>query len=140
MRSIGTAVRASRKSKPSWGNRRYWPAVRRWLAQGKDVTLLGATAPVWVEGSPEMLGRAILNLAENAINHTAAESTVEFMVEDNGTVSVLDYGLGIAGNERNLIFQRFWRRGHRKAGSTGLGLSRISPRASGSVTSRSKAG
>jgi len=98
--------------------------VRRWLAQGKDVTLLGATAPVWVEGSPEMLGRAILNLAENAINHTAAESTVEFMVEDNGTVSVLDYGLGIAGNERNLISQRFWRRGHRKGGSTGLGLSR----------------
>jgi signal transduction histidine kinase len=93
--------------------------VRQWLAQGKDVTLLGATAPVWVEGSPEMLGRAILNLAENAINRTAAESTVEFMVED---------------------FQRFWRRGHRKAGSTGLGLSRIGPRASGSVTSRSKAG
>jgi signal transduction histidine kinase len=93
------------------------------LAQGKDVALLGTTAPVWVRGNPEMLGRAIRNLAENAINHTAPGTTVEFVVDDNGTVSVLDRGPGVAEDERNLIFQRFWRRDRRKAGSTGLGLS-----------------
>jgi signal transduction histidine kinase len=93
------------------------------LAQGKDVALLGGTQPVWVRGSPEMLGRAIRNLAENAINHTAVGTTVEFVVEENGTVSVLDSGPGIAEEERNLIFQRFWRRDRRKPGSTGLGLS-----------------
>jgi signal transduction histidine kinase len=43
--------------------------------------------------------------------------------EANGTVSVLDFGPGIAEDERHLIFQRFWRRDRRKAGSTGLGLS-----------------
>jgi signal transduction histidine kinase len=93
------------------------------LAQGKDIALLGATEPVWVKGSPEMLNRAIRNLAENAINHTAPGTTVEFVVEDNGTVSVFDQGPGIAEEERNLIFQRFWRRDRRKPGSTGLGLS-----------------
>ncbi|SHJ58740.1 signal transduction histidine kinase [Bradyrhizobium lablabi] len=93
------------------------------LAQGKDIALLGATEPVWVKGSPEMLNRAIRNLAENAINHTAPGTTVEFVVEDNGTVSVSDHGPGIAEEERNLIFQRFWRRDRRKPGSTGLGLS-----------------
>jgi signal transduction histidine kinase len=93
------------------------------LAQGKDVALLGATEPVWVKGNPEMLSRAIRNLAENAINHTAPGTTVEFVVEENGTVSVLDHGPGVAEDERDLIFQRFWRRDRRKAGSTGLGLS-----------------
>ncbi len=93
------------------------------LAQGKDVALLGTTAPVWVRGNPEMLGRAIRNLAENAINHTAAGSTVEFVVEADGTISILDSGPGISEDERNLIFQRFWRRDRRKAGSSGLGLS-----------------
>ena len=93
------------------------------LAQGKDIALLGATEPVWVKGNPEMLSRAIRNLAENAVNHTAPGSTVEFVVEDNGTVSVLDQGPGIAEDERNLIFQRFWRRDRSRAGSTGLGLS-----------------
>jgi signal transduction histidine kinase len=93
------------------------------LAQGKDVALLGTADPVWVKGNPEMLGRAIRNLSENAINHTAPGTTVEFIVDDNGTVSVLDQGPGVAEDERNLIFQRFWRRDRRKAGSTGLGLS-----------------
>jgi signal transduction histidine kinase len=93
------------------------------LAQGKDIALLGATEPVWVKGNPEMLSHAIRNLAENAINHTAPGTTVEFVVEENGTVSILDQGPGIADEERNLIFQRFWRRDRRKAGSTGLGLS-----------------
>jgi signal transduction histidine kinase len=93
------------------------------LAQGKDVALLGATEPVWVRGSPEMLGRAIRNLSENAINHTAPGTTVEFVVDKSGTVSVLDHGPGIAEEERALIFQRFWRRDRNKPGSTGLGLS-----------------
>jgi len=93
------------------------------LTQGKDVALLGEIGPVWVKGNPEMLSRAIRNLAENAINHTAPGTTVEFFIDENGTVSVLDHGPGVAEDERNLIFQRFWRRDRRKAGSTGLGLS-----------------
>src|SRR5689334_5910765 len=64
------------------------------LAQGKDIALSGATGPVWVNGNPDMLGRAVRNLAENAINHTAAGSTVEFVVEDDGAISVLDQGPG----------------------------------------------
>jgi signal transduction histidine kinase len=93
------------------------------LAQGKDVALLGETEPVWIRGNPEMLSRAIRNLAENAINHTAPGTTVEFAVDKDRTVSVLDHGPGVAENERNLVFQRFWRRDRSKAGSTGLGLS-----------------
>jgi signal transduction histidine kinase len=93
------------------------------LTQGKDIALTGTTDPVWVRGNPEMLGRAIRNLAENAINHTAAGSTVEFVVENDGTVSVLDRGPGIGEDERSLIFRRFWRRDRRKPGGTGLGLS-----------------
>ena len=107
------------------------------LAQGKDIALSGATEPVWVRGNAEMLGRAIRNLAENAINHTAAGSTVEFVVEDNGTINVLDHGPGIGEDERKLIFRRFWRRDRRKQGSTGLGLSivqRIAELHSASIT------
>jgi signal transduction histidine kinase len=93
------------------------------LAQGKDVALSGVMVPVWVRGNPEMLSRAIRNLSENAINHTAPGTTVEFVVDPDGTVSVLDQGAGVAEEERQLIFRRFWRRDRRKPGSTGLGLS-----------------
>jgi signal transduction histidine kinase len=70
-----------------------------------------------------MLSRAIRNLVENAINHSPPGTTVEIVVEDAGIVRVLDAGPGIKDDERELIFQRFWRRDRRRAGSAGLGLS-----------------
>jgi len=44
-------------------------------------------------------------------------------VENNGMVHVLDEGPGINEDERELIFQRFWRRDRRHVGGAGLGLS-----------------
>jgi len=93
------------------------------LEQGREIALLGATAPVWVRGNAEMMKRAIRNLAENAIKHAPKDTVVEFVVEENGTVTVLDRGPGISSDERELIFQRFWRRDRNQQGSTGLGLS-----------------
>jgi signal transduction histidine kinase len=93
------------------------------LAQGKDIALSGTETPVWVRGNAEMLSRAIRNLVENAINHSPPKTTVEIVVADDGTVRVLDEGPGIKDDERELIFQRFWRRDRRRAGSAGLGLS-----------------
>jgi signal transduction histidine kinase len=93
------------------------------LAQGKDIALSGTETPVWVRGNAEMLSRAIRNLVENAINHSPPRTTVEIVVADDGTVRVLDEGPGIKEDERELIFQRFWRRDRRRAGSAGLGLS-----------------
>jgi signal transduction histidine kinase len=93
------------------------------LAQDKSIALSGTDAAVWVQGNSEMLSRAIRNLIENAINHSPPGATVEIAVEDNGMVRVLDEGPGIKEDERELIFQRFWRSDRRRAGSAGLGLS-----------------
>ena len=93
------------------------------LEQDREIALLGATAPVWVKGNAEMIKRAIRNLAENAIKHAPKDTVVEFVVEENGTVTVLDRCPGISNDERELIFRRFWRRDRNQQGSTGLGLS-----------------
>jgi len=93
------------------------------LEQGREIALIGSTSPVWIKGNAEMVKRAIRNLAENAIRHTPKETVVEFVVEENGTVTVLDRGPGISDVERELIFRRFWRRDRNQQGSTGLGLS-----------------
>jgi signal transduction histidine kinase len=93
------------------------------LAQGKNIALSGTEASVRVHGNPEMLSRAIRNLVENAINYSPPGTTVEIVVADDGMVRVLDEGPGIKTDERELIFQRFWRRDRRRTGSAGLGLS-----------------
>ena len=50
------------------------------LAKGKNIALSGSDAPVWVNGNPEMLSRAIRNLVENAINYSPPGTTVEIVV------------------------------------------------------------
>jgi signal transduction histidine kinase len=92
------------------------------LAQGKHIALSGTAEPVRVNGSGEMISRAVRNLIENALNHSPAGQTVEIVVEKPGVVRVLDDGPGIKDDERDLIFRRFWRRDRRRSGSAGLGL------------------
>ena len=113
------------------------------LAQHKSVALTGAKEPVWIRGNSETLFHAIRNLAENAINHTRAGTTVEVEVTQGGMVRVIDNGPGIPDRERELIFRRFWRRDRRRPGSAGLGLSivsRIVEAHDGSITVENRAG
>lgn len=93
------------------------------LAQGKDIALIGAQTPVFVKGDRQALFQAIRNLAENAIDHTAPDTTVEIVVYSEGIVHVLDKGPGIAEGDRQLIFRRFWRGDPQRRRGAGLGLS-----------------
>lgn len=93
------------------------------VAQCKSISVCGASDPIWVEGNGQALFVAVRNLVENAITHTATGTTVEVAVGDDGSVMVGDEGAGVPVEQRNLIFQRFWRGDRRRAGSAGLGLS-----------------
>ena len=93
------------------------------IAQHKDIALKGSDAPVLIHGNAEMLQRAIFNLAENAIKFTAKDTAVDIEVGDDGSVRVRDCGPGVADGERELIFQRFWRRDRQRSDGAGLGLS-----------------
>jgi signal transduction histidine kinase len=93
------------------------------IAQDRTIALVGAEHPVWIKGHAEMIARAIRNLVENAVKHTPAGTSVEVAVADDGTVRVRDEGPGIGENERELLFQRFWRRDRKWPGGAGLGLS-----------------
>jgi len=92
------------------------------LANGKDVALIGAENPVWIRGNAEALLRAMRNLLSNAIAHTAEGTTVETVIDSAGIVRVCDHGPGVAPEDRQLIFRRFWRRDRRRTDGAGLGL------------------
>jgi signal transduction histidine kinase len=92
------------------------------LRQNRSLALTGASDAVWVRGNAEMIRRAIRNLVENALRHTPTGTTVEVNIDGNGGVHVSDEGPGVPFAERELIFQRFWRRDRRRIGGAGLGL------------------
>jgi signal transduction histidine kinase len=105
-------------------------AVDRWAAPaaeaGKTIRLLAAPVPpVWA--NPGDLGHVLDNLIENAIRYTPAgtEIVVEAGDGEGGPyLSVADDGPGIPPEDRDRVFDRFYRgRAGRRAGpGTGLGL------------------
>ena len=79
-----------------------------------------------VDGARDELHRLVLNLMENALRHTDPGTAVEATVERrNGEVvlSVEDDGPGIAVDQREKVFERFYRGSGEHSGSSGLGLS-----------------
>jgi two-component system sensor histidine kinase CpxA len=97
-------------------------------ARGSKLSL-ESTQPVWVDGDPELLRRAVENVIRNAIRFAPPETTVEIKVtRDNGkcVVSVRDYGPGVPEEALSRIFDAFYRvesDRNRMSGGVGLGLS-----------------
>lgn len=93
------------------------------VRMNRELAWNGDAGQAWINGHSEMLYRALRNLVENALRHTPPGTTVEVSVDDEGTVRISDQGPGIAADERELIFQRFWRRERSRSEGAGLGLS-----------------
>jgi signal transduction histidine kinase len=92
------------------------------LAEHKSVEFSGSPHQAWALGNGEMLFRAVRNLVENAIRYSDGKSPVEVEVALPATIRVKDRGPGIKPAERELIFQRFWRKNRQDKGHSGLGL------------------
>jgi two-component system sensor histidine kinase MprB len=97
-------------------------AVERARARFPNVTFRSTVEPTTMKGSPDRLERAVWNLIENAGKWTAPGSTVEVSLED-GEVRVRDHGPGIAAEDREHVFDRFYRATSARAlPGSGLGL------------------
>jgi len=75
------------------------------------------------------LSQSIVNLVDNAIKYTLEEGKITVrlnVINDNAVIEVEDNGIGIAEDEQQRIFERFYRvdkARSRTLGGTGLGLS-----------------
>ena len=97
-------------------------AVERARNRFPNATFQSTVEPTTIEGSPDRLERAVWNLIENAGKWTAPGSTVEVSLE-NGEVRVRDHGPGIAAEDREHVFDRFYRATSARAlPGSGLGL------------------
>jgi signal transduction histidine kinase len=94
-------------------------------ARGVTVTTQGPS-DVTIRGDEELLRRLMLNLLQNAIQHSPAGGVVSIEIAPNGSrvyVRVVDSGGGIDEADRSRIFERFVQLDpSRRAEGTGLGL------------------
>jgi two-component system sensor histidine kinase TctE len=80
---------------------------------------------VFVNGSKLLLGELVSNLLDNATRYTQAGGTVTVSIGDEGAevlLEVEDNGPGIPVDERERVFERFYRSGASGSEGSGLGL------------------
>ncbi len=101
--------------------------ARGGLAANKGVDLgLAREAPVRVRGDSASLSTLLSNLLDNALRYTPPGGRVDVAVEDEDGAAVLtvaDTGPGIPAEERERVFDRFYRGSGNSEPGSGLGLS-----------------
>ena len=99
-------------------------------AQNAQVSISASgNGPVLISGDHALLEEMLTNLLENGIKYNHAGGYVRAraeMADGRAVVTVADNGVGIAPEDQQRVFERFYRvdKSHSKAsGGTGLGLS-----------------
>jgi histidine kinase len=80
-----------------------------------------------VDADPDRITQVLTNLLGNALTYTPPEGSVEVRVgrdHDRAEVVVRDSGIGLSPEDRDLVFDRFYRvqSAPRPAGGSGIGL------------------
>ncbi len=92
------------------------------LAHAKGIDLaLEAQGETWVNGDAILLNELLCNLLDNALAHAPKGGCVTLRVLAPAILEVEDDGPGIPAEEREKVFERFYRRDPRTPGA-GLGL------------------
>ena len=99
------------------------------LADARNIRiLLGEMEPIVIQGDYERLRRVLLNLVDNGIKYTPAGGQVTLALQRKGqwaSFQVADSGIGLSLEDRERIFERFYRSAEARSqgeGGSGLGL------------------
>jgi two-component system sensor histidine kinase TctE len=89
-----------------------------------DFGFVAPAEPVIVTGNPGLLGELMSNLIDNALRYCGPSSRVTLSVEATPVpaLAVEDDGPGIPPEERDKVFERFYRVADSRAEGCGLGL------------------
>jgi two-component system OmpR family sensor kinase len=102
------------------------------LADARKIDLgISASQPAFVLGDPDALRTLVRNLVDNAVRYTPVGGTVDLSVQESGdpgksnsgaVLRIVDTGPGIAPDERQRVFDRFYRPPGTSPPGSGLGM------------------
>jgi two-component system OmpR family sensor kinase len=102
------------------------------LADARKIDLgISASQPAYVLGDPDALRTLVRNLVDNAVRYTPVGGTVDLSVQESAdpgssksgaVLRLVDTGLGIAPEERQRVFDRFYRPPGTSPPGSGLGM------------------
>jgi len=96
----------------------YTPLV---MENGRDIMFEGPSSGVMTRGNIRAIESIVGNLLDNALRAEPPGGSVLASVSRDVTVSIIDHGEGVSAEDREKIFEPFWRKDENTVG-TGLGL------------------
>ena len=94
------------------------------IAAGYELALDAPDTPIETIGDAAALERALTNLVQNAIQHGPRRGTIGIRVSKPASIEVTDDGAGIPADQREAIFEPFYRLTPLERGA-GLGLNMV---------------
>jgi signal transduction histidine kinase len=91
------------------------------VRDGREIEYVGPPGGVLVRGNKNAIEAVIANLIDNALRAEPEGGSVAIKVADTAIIEVVDHGPGIAEDDRQAIFEPFWRKSESASGA-GLGL------------------
>ncbi|MCT7653935.1 ATP-binding protein [Oceanimonas sp. NS1] len=92
------------------------------LHRGVELAFVPAPAERQLRGDAFALTQMLNNLIENAVAHSPADGLVEIAVGADGCICIRDSGPGIADQEKERVFERFYRGTASRHHGSGLGM------------------
>ncbi|MCC4263997.1 sensor histidine kinase N-terminal domain-containing protein [Oceanimonas baumannii] len=87
-----------------------------------ELAFEAAPAEVHIKGDAFALTQMLNNLIENAVAHSPEHGLVEIGVAMDGRIYIRDQGPGIAGDEKEKVFERFYRGTASRHHGSGMGM------------------
>lgn len=101
----------------------------RYLHNKKAIAITGEIKPdLYLHADALGFTSVVINLIENAIKYSPEQTAMHVVLTEEGgsiVLKVADNGIGISGEDKNKVFEKFYRVGNedtRKTKGTGLGL------------------
>lgn len=92
------------------------------ISAGYELGFEAENPSLFVRGDRESLQRAVVNLVRDAIEHGGGCGNIRVEVKSDGAIDVADDGPGVSNEERDKVFEPFYRTKPKSTGA-GLGLS-----------------
>ncbi|WP_428991275.1 sensor histidine kinase [Methylocapsa aurea] len=88
---------------------------------GRGIELDSGDKVVLVRGNERAIECVIANLLDNALCAEPLGGAVQVRIDENAIVEIADHGAGISAEDKDKVFEPFWRKSEQTPG-TGLGL------------------
>jgi signal transduction histidine kinase len=95
------------------------------LRREQEIAFDAPGAPVFASGQEDLVEAALRNIVDNALRHAPPRSSVVVTVEKGPRILVEDSGPGVPDDQKEKIFQRFWRADRSQPTGAGIGLALV---------------